>query len=518
MCLGEPVEAVVLSCGHSICRVCVSDLIELQGLIERKSQVITCPDCRGKTYIEGREARKLPQNLLLDVTRVKQKDMCGLCADSYAINLCLACEHPICQACFYLHIHSPLFKHHKIVALSPYRLCPAHSQALDLYCVLDCELLCCECAREHRGHEVLTLMQARLALAGPFDRDRERLKTAKETLLQERYLQQEIAKKQLNAAETRGKLDDIDEMIQRFEHISGENDILTFYSAFQAVTSYIETLLSALSVQSSALLTYIHRGSPSFLLYSFPSHSVSTKSLSTEIFPRWSISTAISSWEIAVTGGKESKASGALSNARRLNVFNCGLEVLPNMQSGHSSHVSVHKEGKLYIFGGKNAQNATHGGCEVYDLDRRLWTNLAFMQVGRTCAGCACFEETIYVVGGYSTMVEQSIEHYSIAQDMWTTDSITLPDNIWQHACWALGHKSILVFGGETCNEESHRSSFLLDLETGECSGFQRIPARPGWLFFWVNTVQKDCSLYALNKDNEVLRYSIAGNKWYFED
>lgn len=524
-CLGEPVEAVILTCGHSFCRVCVSDLTELQGLKERKSQVITCPGCRGKTYIQGGGVQNLPQNVLVDAirgNRGNQREICGICFNNPANSLCLACDFPICQPCCDLHRLSSWSQYHKVRPISPFLSCAVHSQPLDLYCLLDCVFLCLDCAKDHSLHEVLALTEARLALAQEFDRGKERIREVMEILNEDKYRRQKRLEMERFEGEIEKnaiqKLGNIDDLIQQFESMSRENDIFAFLTSFQASKSLHQLVLPSLSSADSPLLTYIHRGSASFLLYSFPTHSVATLSLAQETFPRWSISTALNSSEVAITGGKLNKGTGALSNARKLNIQSCTLEGLPDMLGGHSSHVSVHLDGKLYIFGGKNMQNVTHNGCEVLDISQRVWRSLAFMQIGRTCAGATALQEAVYVLGGYSTMVERSIEYYSIACDTWTLAAITLPDNIWQHSCWCLGPSQILVFGGESCNEEVCRVSFLLDTGSGQCSGFQRIPARPGWLFFWVNTVQRDCCLYAMNKDSQVLRYSMAGNQWFCEE
>jgi len=406
--LCAPVEAVVLACGHSFCRVCVGDLIELQGLKERKSQVLTCPNCRGRTYVQGRGVQALPQNLLVDAirgNRANHTETCGLCTHNPANSLCLACDFPICAPCCYLHHLSSASQHHKIRAISPFLPCALHSQPLDLYCLWDCVFLCLECAKDHSGHEVLALSEARRALAEEFDRGKERVREVREILAEDKFrsqkgLEMEGLDREIEA-NVLEKVGNIDRLIHQFELMSEENDIFAFLTSFQASKSLHQPILSIAPSENCPLLTYIHRGSAAFLLYSFPSHSVVPMSLLQDSFPRWSISTALSNSEIAITGGKVNKSSGALSTARKLNVPNCSLEALPDMLGGHSSHVSLHLDGKLYIFGGKNTQNVTHKDCEVYDVSQKVWMSLAQMQVERTCAGSAALQGRIYVLGGY---------------------------------------------------------------------------------------------------------------------
>jgi hypothetical protein len=60
------------------------------------------------------------------------------------------------------------------------------------------------------------------------------------------------------------------------------------------------------------------------------------------------------------------------------------------------------------------------------------------MQFGRTCAAGVHCSNIIYIFGGYSANVNQSVERYRISENVWDLLTFDLPEKLWQHACFAL--------------------------------------------------------------------------------
>lgn len=86
------------------------------------------------------------------------------------------------------------------------------------------------------------------------------------------------------------------------------------------------------------------------------------------MFTRWSAFTLLPNGNILVTGGKESKQTGAKTAAFILNPNTGDVPMSFDMIFGHSSHVSVLANGKVYICSGKNEANTTHSNCEFFDI------------------------------------------------------------------------------------------------------------------------------------------------------
>lgn len=106
------------------------------------------------------------------------------------------------------------------------------------------------------------------------------------------------------------------------------------------------------------------------------------------------------------------------------------------------------------------------------------------MVLGRTCAAGAYIEKHLYVFGGYQTTVNNSIERYSIENDVWQLLPTTLPDKLWQHGCYTLDSSQILIFGGEGVSDEPHRMSYVYNTTTNEFYNCANIPSNSAWLFF----------------------------------
>lgn len=262
-------------------------------------------------------------------------------------------------------------------------------------------------------------------------------------------------------------------------------------------------------------LVYLSRGSSDYILYDFETDTYESKKIVfDQIIPRWSGFAVLNDGSVLITGGKENKETGAKNNAFLLRLNSGETQTLLSMLNGHSSHISLLVGKQVFVLGGKNQANNTHNCCEVYSLQTQAWTAIAPMNFGRTCASGVHYAGRIYVLGGYQASVDNSIEEYTLSSDSWELLSLRLPEKLWQHSSLLISPNQVLIFGGECPSDEAHRMSYIYDLENQTFYGFVPIPIRHNWLFFWLQVVKRGHCVYAMNKEKQVLKYSVPNNSW----
>jgi N-acetylneuraminic acid mutarotase len=126
--------------------------------------------------------------------------------------------------------------------------------------------------------------------------------------------------------------------------------------------------------------------------------------------------------------------------------------------------------------------------------------------------------ESIYVLGGFQSAVSNSIEKFSVSLNVWTLLPTSLPEKIWQHGCFALDSKKILVFGGEKDSEEPNKISFIYDTSKEGFSSTTSIENIPVYLYFWIQVIRDEDFLLTINKEKTLVKYSILENKWSLAD
>ena len=232
-----------------------------------------------------------------------------------------------------------------------------------------------------------------------------------------------------------------------------------------------------------------------------------------DIIPRWSGFEVLED-RILITGGKDSKESGANSNAFYFIPSTRDCIHLPSMIYGHSSHLSLLINNLVYIIAGKNQSNTTSTNCETFSIADENWTEIAPMNAGRTCCSGTNSGNYIYILGGYQLAVDNTIERYSISENEWKWLSVTLPDKIWQHSCVLISEGQILICGGESSGDEPHRMSYIFDTEQEIFHSFSTIPAHSHWLFFWLHVHRSGNAIYSINKERMILKYNMSTNSW----
>lgn len=595
VCLDVLKDPVILKCSHNICLSCANSLIALKEnqVNSRQKRIISCPICRGGTYVPGVLAESLTSNIIvrnfLDQVRsssdVSAPILCSQCSTTPASFDCLACDVSFCPECEEKHRENPLFARHKIVRTQKetrVRICQVHTRVEDLFCMEEKRYCCQECAADHPGHLLLTTDEARRALNSSVyrlrDLNREVLKSLTEMQaiigkkLEFALSLEEKACNEINEAyealkvrvddaqnsalqrigkhftspyrEIASKVTTIRMIHEKLKECQRLEDDLLFYSRapdladiqvqvlnlpmsislelpqFALINSYLthSYVINKVELENSAItqLLYLSRGSRDYIVYNFETDKIDGKQLIGDdlIIHRWCGFAVLPDQSVFVTGGKESKDSGAKDLVFLFYPESGQTTRLPSMINGHSSHVCLYVERAVYVLGGKNQSNNTYSECEVYSIPDSLWTSIAPMALSRTCASGTHYNGKIYVFGGYQAQVDDSIESYTISTNSWQLLPLRLPEKVWQHSSCVISESQILIFGGESSNEEANTKSFILNLDSMSFTGAAQLPIQTNWLFFWLHVAQRGNALYAMSKEMQILKYAIGSNEW----
>lgn len=502
---------------------------------------------------------------------------CSLCKENpaQAMNECITCEAPCCEICSAIHLSKPRFSHHKILPLGKSRaiFCVAHMQELDQFCIEDKLLICNQCVKRHPDHTIIPRSRAN-------DLMRQEIETCKSQLFSLLSVLKENQIKVVGMSEVvlnseQKSLMDLDnlcekanEEIQVFKKstekkirdtfqgikmqvlqkqtsielaeknlnkLMGIEDGLellqgsVYYMNIKPISS--EIVLPAIIFTPQQLpivelsaptkyLYYMNRGTTEFYAY-----NISTKELSIKELPnnsphisRWSSFTTLADGRILVTGGKVERNSGSHRTCMIIDPLKLQYTIGIPMLRGHSSHISLRVMNKVYVISGKNEENICDSFCEVLDTYTENWNPIGRINFPRTCAAGCYLNECIYVLGGFQNAVSNSIEKYSVMLNVWTLLPTVLPEKIWQHGCFALDSKKILVFGGEKDSEEPNKISFIYDTSKEGFNCTTSIESIPVYLYFWIQVIRDEDFLLTINKEKTLVKYSIAENRWSLAD
>ena len=470
-----------------------------------------------------------------------------------------------------MHISKARFSHHKILPISKSRriICTEHLAELEWFCTFEKVQLCNFCLEQHQDHYVINKEQAKFSLSIDTEECRVKLlkgleiiKNDKKKLLDnistiersqnqsqlelEKICERSIEEIKQFKVETTISIDDIYSslkiyinqklnsisiMEKQIEHIKNEEDPLEFLEKsypFLKIKPSLEKLsLPSISYNDMQLpslyfsmpsqnLYYLNRGTREFYIYSINNKELLIRELSEDSpnISRWSSFITISDGRILVTGGKAERNSGSHRNCMFIDPFTLQCVAAPPMNRGHSSHISLRILNKIYIISGKNEDNVCDSFCEVFDVYTEIWTPIGKINFPRTCASGAHTNKFIYVMGGFQNAVCNSIEKYSISANTWILLPIVLPEKVWQHGCFALDSKRILVFGGEKESEEPNKVSYIFNTENDSFISMTSIESIPVYLYFWIQVIRDGDYLYSINKEKTLVKYALAENKW----
>uniref|UniRef100_A0A8C5PTP3 Uncharacterized protein n=1 Tax=Leptobrachium leishanense TaxID=445787 RepID=A0A8C5PTP3_9ANUR len=161
-CLNIFTDPVTLPCGHSFCRTCTGNMMEIHWI--GKYSCHECEEVFGKKTALKRNLSL--SNIIESFQSAKKRIVipCTYCILSPipAVKTCLLCEASLCED--HLRAHSKSAEH---VLTEPTtslenRKCSVHKKVLEYYCCEDAACICVSCRLdgEHWGHQVETLNEA----------------------------------------------------------------------------------------------------------------------------------------------------------------------------------------------------------------------------------------------------------------------------------------------------------------------------------------------------------------------
>ena len=529
---------------------------------------------------EGLPKNKALEALIAEYKLINTKSNsihCSLCKESPmpAVNECIACEAPCCESCAALHISKPRFACHKILPIGKSRkmFCLAHMMELNQFCREDKLLICPQCIKKHPDHTVIPRSKAEDLMQCDIDSCREQLRVLQSTLKESQSkilgmpeTVQTAEEKSLNDLEVlcdkavdeimgfkkqthkkikdtfngiklqviqkQNTLDLAEQNLKRLMQVEDGLELLQNSVYFLNIKPISGDIVLPAIVFTPQQLPVVELSAPSKFLYymnrgttEFYAYNIATKELTVKELPansphisRWSSFTTLADGRILVTGGKIERNSGSHRTCMYIDPLKLQYNYGVPMLRGHSSHISLRVMNKVYVISGKNEENICDSFCEVLDTYTETWSPIGRINFPRTCAAGCHLNESIFVLGGFQNAVSNSIEKFSVSLNVWTLLPTLLPEKIWQHGCFALDSKKILVFGGEKDSEEPNKISFIYDTSKEGFGSTTSIENIPVYLYFWIQVIRDEDYLLTINKEKTLVKYSISDNKWSLVD
>ncbi|XP_026061193.1 tripartite motif-containing protein 16-like [Carassius auratus] len=201
VCLDLLKDPVAIPCGHSYCKICITDCWDQ----EDQKRVYSCPQCRqtfsprpalARNTMLAEVVEKLKKTRLSADCEAGAGDVqCDVCTGRKyrAVKSCLMCLESYCQTHFERHEEFHSRKPHKVTEVTgrlQEMICQKHEKILEVFCRTDQKCICLLCTIiEHKNHDIVPAADQRT----------EKQKQLKETqkTLQQRIQQREKDLQQL---------------------------------------------------------------------------------------------------------------------------------------------------------------------------------------------------------------------------------------------------------------------------------------------------------------------------------
>eukprot|EP00794_Sanderia_malayensis_P017619 gene17619-19373_t len=189
ICLSSYEDPAMLSCGHSCCRKCLEEILQLAGPNSKQS-TISCPICRKITFFKGKKTlRSLPSNkelqeklsILTAVSpdaKMKPLENCQMCTlfpKGTAELRCLSCDVYLCSMCYRRASGNAQHSGHHVAKLAAQDdgknllLCQSHELRFRYFCRTCDKLMCTECCMLEQ-HDRIPVKDARAGIKSQVQR------------------------------------------------------------------------------------------------------------------------------------------------------------------------------------------------------------------------------------------------------------------------------------------------------------------------------------------------------------
>ncbi|XP_039516094.1 tripartite motif-containing protein 16-like [Pimephales promelas] len=168
VCLDLLKDPVAIPCGHSYCKICITDCWDQ----EDEKRVYSCPQCRqtfssrpalAKNTMLAELVEKLKKTTLPADCYAGAGDVqCDVCTGRKhkAVKSCLVCLESYCQTHFERHEDYFSRKPHKVTDATgrlQEMICQTHDKLLKVFCRTDQKCICVLCSMdEHKNHDTLS--------------------------------------------------------------------------------------------------------------------------------------------------------------------------------------------------------------------------------------------------------------------------------------------------------------------------------------------------------------------------
>ncbi|XP_052470982.1 tripartite motif-containing protein 16-like isoform X2 [Carassius gibelio] len=173
VCLDLLKDPVTIHCGHSYCKICITDCWDQ----EDQKRVYSCPQCRqtfsprpalSTNTMLAEVVEKLKKTRLSDDSYAGAGDVqCDVCTGRKyrAVKSCLVCLNSYCQN--HLEQHESFFrgKRHNLTEATgrlQEMICQKHEKILEVFCRTDQKCICMMCTViEHKNHDIVSAVEQR---------------------------------------------------------------------------------------------------------------------------------------------------------------------------------------------------------------------------------------------------------------------------------------------------------------------------------------------------------------------
>ncbi|XDV25589.1 hypothetical protein PO909_029482 [Leuciscus waleckii] len=168
VCLDLLKDPVTIHCGHSYCKICITDCWDQ----EDEKRVYSCPQCRqtfrprpalAKNTILAEMVEKLKKTKLAADCYAGAGDVqCDVCTGRKhkAVKSCLVCLESYCQTHLGRHEEFHSRKPHKVTDATgrlQEMICQKHDKLLEVFCRTDQKCICLLCVMdEHKNHDTVS--------------------------------------------------------------------------------------------------------------------------------------------------------------------------------------------------------------------------------------------------------------------------------------------------------------------------------------------------------------------------
>ncbi|XP_067313540.1 tripartite motif-containing protein 16-like [Pseudorasbora parva] len=168
VCLDLLKDPVTIPCGHSYCKICITDCWDK----EDEKRDYSCPQCRqafsprpalGKNTILAEMVEKLKKTKLPADCYAGAEDVeCDVCTGRKykAVKSCLVCQESFCQTHFDRHEEFHSRKPHKVTDATGRLqdlICHKHDKELEMFCITDQQCICVWCKEsDHKNHNTVS--------------------------------------------------------------------------------------------------------------------------------------------------------------------------------------------------------------------------------------------------------------------------------------------------------------------------------------------------------------------------